>query len=141
MTIVSILTLPMLVVSMCLGLLPIALLVALQVFLCRRGRKLGLILPVLSLVLSFVLTSVALINCVTPAAATMTTVDENGQMVEEVLPQPDFYPPTGGEIAALVALFLTCNIPTAAFGGIWLYYKNRHDFQDGLRRMNIQDLE
>ena len=45
------------------------------------------------------------------------------------------------EIAALVALFLTCNIPTAAFGGIWLYYKNRHDFQDGLRRMNIQDLE
>ena len=114
----------------------------LQVFLCRKSRKLGLILPVLSLVLSFVLTSVALINCVTPAAAaTMTTVDENGQMVEEVIPQPDFYPPTGGEIAALVALFLTCNIPTAAFGGIWLYYKNRHDFQDGLRRMNIQDLE
>ena len=119
MTIVSILTLPMLVVSMCLGLLPIALLVALQVFLCRRGRKLGLILPVLSLVLSFVLTSVALINCVTPAAAaTMTTVDENGQMVEEVIPQPDFYPPTGGEIAALIALFLTCNIPTAASGSI-----------------------
>ena len=142
MTMVSILTLPMLVVSMCLGLLPIALLVALQVFLCRRGRKLGLILPVLSLLLSFVLTSVALINCVTPAAASsMVTVDENGQEVEEVLPQPDFYPPTGGEIAALVALFLTCNIPTAAFGGIWLYYKNRHDFQDGLRRMNIQDLE
>lgn len=142
MTIVSILTLPMLVVSMCLGLLPIVLLVALQVFLCRSGRKLGLILPILSLLLSFALTSVALINCATPAAAaTMTTVDENGQMVEEVLPQPDFYPPTGGEIAALVALFLTCNIPTAAFGGIWLYYKNRRDFQDGLRKMNIQDLE
>ena len=142
MTIVSILTLPMLVVSMCLGLLPIVLLVALQVFLCRSGRKLGLILPILSLLLSFALTSVALINCVTPAsAATMTTVDENGQMVEEVIPQPDFYPPTGGEIAALIALFLTCNIPTAAFGGIWLYYKNRRDFQDGLRKMNIQDLE
>ena len=142
MTIVSILTLPMLVVSMCLGLLPIVLLVALQVFLCRSGRKLGLILPILSLLLSFALTSVALINCATPAAAaTMTTVDENGNMVEEVIPQPDFYPPTGGEIAALIALFLTCNIPTAAFGGIWLYYKNRHDFQDGLRKMNIQDLE
>ena len=138
MMMASIVTLPVLVFTMCLALLPIALLVVLQVFLCRKSRKLGLILPVLS----FVLTSVALINCVTPAAAaTMTTVDENGQMVEEVLPQPDFYPPTGGEIAALVALFLTCNIPTAAFGGIWLYYKNRHDFQDGLRRMNIQDLE
>lgn len=142
MTIVSILTLPMLVVSMCLGLLPIVLLVALQVFLCRRGGKLGLILPILSLLLSFALTSVALINCVTPAAASsMVTVDENGNVVEEVLPQPEFYPPTGGEIAALIALFLTCNIPTAAFGGIWLYYKNRRDFQDGLRKMNIQDLE
>ena len=139
MMMASIVTLPVLVFTMCLALLPIALLVVLQVFLCRKSRKLGLILPVLSLVLSFVLTSVALI---TPAAAaTMTTVDENGQMVEEVIPQPDFYPPTGGEIAALVALFLTCNIPTAAFGGIWLYYKNRHDFQDGLRKMNIQDLE
>ena len=138
MMMASIVTLPVLVFTMCLALLPIALLVVLQVFLCRKSRKLGLILPVLS----FVLTSVALINCVTPAAAaTMTTVDENGQMVEEVIPQPDFYPPTGGEIAALIALFLTCNIPTAAFGGIWLYYKNRRDFQDGLRKMNIQDLE
>lgn len=141
MMMASIVTLPMLVFTMCLGLLPIALLVVLQVFLCRKGRKLGLILPVLSLVLSFVLTSVALINCVTPAAASMVTVDENGNTVEEILPQPDFYPPTGGEVAALVALFLTCNIPTAAFGGIWLYYKNRRDFQDSLRRMNIQDLE
>ena len=145
MTIVSILTLPMLVVSMCLGLLPIVLLVALQVFLCRRGGKLGLILPILSLLLSFALTSVALINCATPAAAssvvTNVPVDENGNVEEVVLPQPEFYPPTGGEIAALIALFLTCNIPTAAFGGIWLYYKNRRDFQDGLRKMNIQDLE
>ena len=91
MMMASIVTLPVLVFTMCLALLPIALLVVLQVFLCRKSRKLGLILPVLSLVLSFVLTSVALINCVTPAAAaTMTTVDENGQMVEEVLPQPDF---------------------------------------------------
>ena len=96
MMMASIVTLPVLVFTMCLALLPIALLVVLQVFLCRKSRKLGLILPVLSLVLSFVLTSVALINCVTPAAAaTMTTVDENGQMVEEVIPQPDFYPPPG----------------------------------------------
>ena len=72
---------------------------------------------------------------------TNVPVDENGNVEEEVRPQPEFYPPTGGEIAALIALFLTCNIPTAAFGGIWLYYKNRRDFQDGLRKMNIQDLE
>ena len=121
MMMASIVTLPVLVFTMCLGLLPIALLVVLQVFLCRKSRKLGLILPILSLLLSFALTSVALINCVTPASASsMVTVDENGNVVEEVLPQPEFYPPTGGEIAALIALFLTCNIPTAAFGGIWL---------------------
>ena len=142
MMMASIVTLPVLVFTMCLGLLPIALLVVLQVFLCRKSGKLGLILPILSLLLSFALTSVALINCVTPASASsMVTVDENGNVVEEVLPQPEFYPPTGGEIAALIALFLTCNIPMAAFGGIWLYYKNRRDFQDGLRKMNIQDLE
>ena len=62
MMMASIVTLPVLVFTMCLALLPIALLVVLQVFLCRKSRKLGLILPVLSLVLSFVLTSVALIN-------------------------------------------------------------------------------
>ena len=122
MMMASIVTLPVLVFTMCLGLLPIALLVVLQVFLCRKSRKLGLILPILSLLLSFALTSVALINCVTPASASsMVTVDENGNVVEEVLPQPEFYPPTGGEIAALIALFLTCNIPRrplAASGSI-----------------------
>ena len=69
MMMASIVTLPVLVFTMCLGLLPIALLVVLQVFLCRKSGKLGLILPILSLLLSFALTSVALINCVTPASA------------------------------------------------------------------------
>ena len=58
MMMASIVTLPVLVFTMCLGLLPIALLVVLQVFLCRKSGKLGLILPILSLLLSFALTSV-----------------------------------------------------------------------------------
>ena len=43
MMMASIVTLPVLVFTMCLALLPIALLVVLQVFLCRKSRKLGLI--------------------------------------------------------------------------------------------------
>ena len=131
MMMASIVTLPVLVFTMCLGLLPIALLVVLQVFLCRKSRKLGLILPILSLLLSFALTSVALINCVTPASASsMVTVDENGNVVEEVLPQPEFYPPTGGEIAALIALFLTCNITgDGALTLILTGYAKKHHIQ------------
>ena len=131
MMMASIVTLPVLVFTMCLGLLPIALLVVLQVFLCRKSGKLGLILPILSLLLSFALTSVALINCVTPASASsMVTVDENGNVVEEVLPQPEFYPPTGGEIAALIALFHTCNITgDGALTLILTGYAKKHHIQ------------
>ena len=48
---------------------------------------------------------------------------------------------TPGAVGALAGLFLVCNIPTVAFGGIWLHYKNRRDFQDDLRKMKIEDLE
>ena len=96
MMMASIVTLPVLVFTMCLGLLPIALLVVLQVFLCRKSRKLGLILPILSLLLSFALTSVALINCVTPAAASsMVTVDETAMWWRRSSPSPSSIPPPG----------------------------------------------
>ena len=48
---------------------------------------------------------------------------------------------TPGAVGALAGLFLVCNIPTVVFGGIWLHYKNRRDFQDDLRKMKIEDLE
>ena len=38
-------------------------------------------------------------------------------------------------------MFLVSNIPTVVFGGIWLYYKNRRDFKDDLKKMKIEDLE
>ena len=38
-------------------------------------------------------------------------------------------------------LFLVNNIPTIVLGGIWLHYRNRRDFHDELKKMNIQDLE
>ena len=50
---VSFLAIPVALFSV---LLPVGLVLALQVFLCRRGSRLGLILPALSLLLSLLLT-------------------------------------------------------------------------------------
>ena len=68
-----------------------ALLVVLQVWMCKKSLKLGLLLP--------------------------------------------------GNLVVLVGIFLLANIPTFIFGGIWLYFKCRHDGLDALQRMQIEDLE
>lgn len=95
-------------------LLPIALLVALQVLLCRRGRRLGLILPGISLLLSLLTTLLIAFNMV------------------------------GAELANLAVvglILLITNIPTVIFGGIWLHFKGRQDTLEALKRMRIEDLE
>ena len=43
-------------------------------------------------------------------------------------------------LPSAVLLFLVGNIPTVVLGDIWLHYKNRRDFQDEIKKMNIQDL-
>lgn len=43
-------------------------------------------------------------------------------------------------LLAVGGIFLVCNIPTVVLGGIWFHYKNRRDFQDEIKKMNIQDL-
>ena len=52
-----------LVAAIFMMLVPIALLVVLQVWLCRKGRRLGLILPVLSLLFSLLCGGLALCRC------------------------------------------------------------------------------
>ena len=141
-------------------LLPVALVLALQVWLCRRkNRWLGLILPGLSLAVSLLsLLSVLAFRGVVGGSMTVT---ENGQVVEETVtengmttvydgegnildqyPAPDSQDGVGPEMALTAAgVFLVNNIPTVVLGGIWLHYKNRRDFQDEMKKMNIQDLE
>ncbi len=120
--------------------LPFALLVVLQVWLCRKGRRLGLILPVLSLLLSLVL----LLNLAAFSRGggnTLTIYDEAGNVVEQrVEPERPQEVPVRA-LAAAGVLFLVGNIPTLVFGGIWLAQKNRDDLQDDLKKMSIQDLE
>jgi len=122
-------------------LLPIALLVALQVWLCRKSSRLGLILPGISLALSLVLVfSMAAFSRPIGGANTVVT-HESGQVIQvepEIVSEPQLIPGAAGLAAVL---FLVGNIPTVVFGGIWLHYKGRRDTLEDLKRMRIEDLE
>ena len=161
-TITGLIALPILLLSV---LLPVALVVALQVWLCKRKtRWLGLILPGLSLLFSLLLVfSAAAFGGLVRWGSAELVLEQNGDVVErqvtengmvtvydgdgnvvEQYPDPNAQETQGRaslESALTVGgLFLVGNIPTVVLGGIWLHYKNRRDFQDELNRMNIQDL-
>ncbi len=138
MSIVTPVVLFSLILSLFSLLLPVALLVVLQVWLCRRSRKLGLILPILTLLLSLmlVLSFTALQRM---GGGSMVVTDGQGNVLQEEYTQPE--PITLGDVGAVAGVFLVSNIPTVVFGGIWLYYKNRRDFKDDLKKMKIEDLE
>ena len=129
------------VLSLFFLLLPVALVVVLQVWLCKKSKKLGLILPILSFLLSLVLVlSVASLQRVGGGANVLVT-DEQGSVVQEEYTEFEPEPIAAGDVGAIAGVFLVGNIPTVVFGGIWLYYKNRRDFQDDLKKMKIEDLE
>ena len=69
----------------------------------------------------------------------MVVTDGQGNVLQEEYTQPE--PITLGDVGAVAGVFLVSNIPTVVFGGIWLYYKNRRDFKDDLKKMKIEDLE
>ena len=123
--------------------LPIALLVALQVWLCKRSPKMGLILPGVSLALSLLLTlSMASFSTLTVRAGnTLVSPVEGGvapaQEGVAVQEKTEFHPEA---LVVAGVLFLVGNIPTAVFGGIWLHYKGQKDTSEALKKMRIEDL-
>ena len=141
---------------------PIALLVALQVWLCRKSLKLGLILPGLSLALSLLLVcGMALFAQGGGTAGVSCTIAADGAVLEHAVTEdgvttvydgegnvidryedPDHQPATitGAVLGSAAVLFLVANIPTVIFGGIWLHCKNRRDFQNDLKKMRVEDL-
>lgn len=130
-------------------LVPIALLIALQVWLCKKGKRLGLILPGISLALSLVLVfSMAAFSTLTFGGGNTLVsggasyVGPDGQEVPGQVEireekEVEFHPRA---LIAAGAVFLVTNIPTAVFGGIWLHYKGRRDTVEDLKRMQIEDL-
>ena len=160
-TLFGVVALPIVLIGI---LLPVALVIALQVWLCKRkNRWLGLILPGLTLLFSLVMVfSVAAFGRI--GGGSSLTVTADGQVVEETVTENgmttvydgegnilDQYPAPDAQeeqnrismegLLAVGGIFLVCNIPTVVLGGIWLHYKNRRDFQDEMKKMNIQDLE
>lgn len=130
-----------LIFSIFMALVPMALLVALQVWLCRKGKWLGLILPGLSLLVSLLLVfGVSAINGAV-GRGSVTVTDDTGRVIEQYDVEPEQSGLTPGAVGAIVGVFLVGNIPTVVFGGIWLHYKNRRDFQNDLKKMKIEDLE
>lgn len=122
-------------------LVPIGLLVAVQVWLCRKNVKLGLILPAISLVLSLLLAlTVGVSLALTRAGGTVTVRDETtGEIVQQDIFESNVYT-NPAALAGAGVLFLVSNIPTAVFGGIWLHYKGRRDTLEDLKKMRIEDL-
>lgn len=146
MTIVSVMGVFGLIIYLFLLMLPIALLVSLQVWLCRKSTRLGLILPGISLALSLMLTlSLAVFGIagghLVSGGATYVGPDGREVLAQEGLKEKlevEFNPRS---LAAAGVTFLVSNIPTAVFGGIWLHYKGRRDTLEDLKRMQIEDLE
>lgn len=143
-------------------LVPIALLIVLQVWLCKKSLKLGLILPALSLCLSLLMAFG--LTAFNVGSRGEMKVEENGKVVEQYVyergtvtvydgegniidqyPDPNYDPDRARAdavqtVVTLVVMLLVSNIPTVVFGGIWLHYKGRRDTQDDLKRMRVEDL-
>lgn len=122
---------------------PLALLVVLQVWLCRKNARLGLILPALSLLLSVVLVFSLVVIQRATGSSTLTVTDETGRVIQQEIREENISgrTPIGETVAAAAVVFLVSNVPTAVFGGIWLHYKGRESTREDLKRMQIQDLE
>ncbi len=122
-------------------LVPVGLVLVLQVFLCRKGNRLGLILPVLSFLLSLFFTlSVGAFTMMGAGTLTMQTVSADGQVVETQVEEVEAPPVEPQQLLMVGGVFLVPNIPTAVLTGIWFYHKNRRDWKKELEKMDIQDL-
>lgn len=124
--------LPVVLLSM---LLPLALVVALQVWLCRKGKWLGLILPAITLAMSLMIClSVVGFSTVTGGGAVQVT-DGHGNIVEEYHREEEHHQLQPADLAMVGGVFLVFNVPTLVLGGIWLYYKNRREWKEDLKKI------
>lgn len=76
-----------LLIYLCIILVPVALLVVLQVWLCKKSIRLGLILPGVSLVMSLILAFgvIAFSSLSTAGASGELVLEQNGQVVERTV--------------------------------------------------------
>lgn len=116
--------------------------IALQVYLSRRKNKwLGLILPVVCIMFSlFAVLGMAAFTSVTTQ---VTTVTENGEIVEQIVNEEKNEPLMSATemILSASAIFAIYNIPTLILIGIYVGCREKNKKNLQLQKMNIQDLE
>ena len=122
-------------------LLPIAVVIALQVWICRRkNRWLGLILPAVTLLLSLLLClSFGAYSTVISGGAEI--IQEDGTVIQEQETEYQITNFTPQDALTLLAVFLIFNIPTAILLAIYFHSRNRQALQEELHKMTVQDLE
>ena len=98
-------------------------------------------LPAITLAMSLMIClSVVGFSTVTGGGSVQVT-DGHGNIVEEYHREEEHHQLQPADLAMVGGVFLVFNVPTLVLGGIWLYYKNRREWKEDLKKMNIQDLE
>lgn len=125
--------------------LPLALLIILQVWLCKKSGKLGMILPILSFLLSLVLCiGIGVFSLFGAGRTHMETTDPvTGEVIWEECQNGNHQSTTitAGALGSVAVLFLVSNIPTVVFGGIWKVCGKDREIESNLKRMQVEDLE
>jgi hypothetical protein len=116
--------------------------IILQIFLSRKENKwAGLILPLISFLISLtVVTGLLLFTSVTVTES--RTVMENGEVMEQAVPQPPTQQTAdaGALILTGTYIFLLYNIPTAALLAAYAAGRGKLKRRRALEKMSVQDL-
>lgn len=116
--------------------------IALQVYLSKRKNKwLGVILPVICIIFS--LFAVLGMVAFTSVTTQVTTVNEKGEIVEQIVDEEKNEPLISNTERILLAgtIFVIYNIPTIILLGIYIGCREKNKKNLQLEKMNIQDLE
>lgn len=129
------------VITVLLILMPL-LVIALQIFLSKKENKwLGLILPSICIVYSLLM----VLGMVTFTSATtqVTTITEDGQVIEKTVDEEKNEPLMNktSMITSAITVFVISNLPTLVLIGIYFGCREKKKKNLQLEKMSIQDLE
>ena len=116
--------------------------IVLQIFLSKKESKwAGLILPIITFLISIVAVLGIAVFSVMPGATEV--IVENGVEIQQALPGATTSQPmgTGALIATIAYVLLLYNIPTAVLLAIYAACRGKRKMQKALDKMNVQDLE
>ena len=122
--------------------------VFIQVKLSRSNNKyLGLIMPVISFLLSIlIILNMAAFTMLTSGSTTTTEIITTDGIEEELEESVEITENLGKDVITLdiavsmIFIFLVANIPTAILGGIYLSERNKIDVKRSIEKMKIEDL-